>query len=94
MNDHRMSIRADARAIGAVTALDTRASSRWVGSGTRSGPCTTRFGDGPAIPFTRTRDNSERITRKVLSAREAHRHMLRQAAIGKYGTAEYNEEGL
>jgi len=71
MRDDRMVIRADAKAIGAVTALSIRAADRWQGSGTKSGECISIFPDGTTIPFTRTRKPSER-----LAAHITHRNRL------------------
>jgi len=54
--DDRIVIKADARCIGAVTALSVgRYSERWKGSGTKSGECVSIFPDGTKLPFTRTR---------------------------------------
>ena len=59
-NDHKIVIRADARAMGAVTALSGKVAPRWKSSKTRSGECVSIFPDGTRVPFkvTRTRDNS------------------------------------
>lgn len=63
MRDDRMVIRADAKAIGAVTALSTRVSDRWKSSERSArlagnddlsdGTCFSIFPDGSRIPFTR-----------------------------------------
>lgn len=57
--DSRMVIRADAKAMGAVTAHSVRVNDRWQGSGTKSGECVSIFTDENGvetrIPFVRTR---------------------------------------
>lgn len=96
MRDHRMSIRADARAIGAVTATSTRASNRWQSSGTRSGECVSIFPDGTRIPFTPTRRKSDpAITTRRITVNRARLDTMREIAMGKYGNnRDWNEEGI
>jgi hypothetical protein len=59
--DNRILPQPEARAIGAVTALNVkRVAPAWKPSGTRNGPCMSIFPDGSRIPFGRTPKPRER----------------------------------
>lgn len=73
-------IRADAKSQGAVTALSTRASERWKGSGTKSGECVSIFPDGTRIPFTHTRTRTPKVKHTEVSIARARAARLRAIA--------------
>jgi hypothetical protein len=55
MTDHSMFLREDARAMGAVTALDVRVTERWTATRTRVAPCVSIAPDGTTTLFSASR---------------------------------------
>lgn len=86
-----MMIRADARAIGAVTALDTRASIRWKSSDVHSGECVSIFPDGTRVPFTRTttRSVTRETTPRTSKVNHSNEYEKRLAQFGADGDSNH-----
>lgn len=84
--DSRMMIRADARAIGAVTAIDQRGSERWKSSNTKNGECVSIFPDGTVLPFSAAKSrkySTPKIKMTATDKRNRYQNMLdKYGAIG------------
>lgn len=82
--NEKMMVRADARSIGLVTSHDTRVSTRWQGSGTKSGECVSIFPDGSRVPFVKPSTkttNVAGIKRRAQVNNRAKRDILLQATM-------------
>lgn len=84
-NKDKIVVRADARAMSAVTALDVRVSPRWKSSGTKSGECVSIFPDGTRIPFVRTRSTSPATRLRTVRNDNAKTYFDRVNQLGATG---------
>lgn len=99
MSDHAMMIRADAKAMGAVTAIDTRVSARWMTSKpskrtfggrpfTGTSECISYKADGTASVFSPARTTNARSKTRIVQDNARQSYADRVAQLGAIGNVE------
>lgn len=91
MSDHKMMIRADAKAMGAVTSLTTRVNDRWTPSkGRKSSECISIAADGTRTVFASKHERSTNVAgiKRRTSKRDHSATYLALLKLGAIGNTQ------